>query len=100
MAQSPGQSVSLHDGIDRMVLIYFEDVDMATKFLSSLQSPMLDWPTKATLTPFCPTSGSVRALLTETYKPVSGPIKMESPGLGITPQGGPFRSYIGYDRRI
>jgi len=29
------------------------DVDVATKLLSSLQSPRLDWPVRSMLTPYC-----------------------------------------------
>lgn len=62
---------------------------------------MLDWPTKATLTPLYPTSGPVRAWITETYKPVST-TKTDPIGSGVqnAPQTGPFRSYIGHDRII
>jgi hypothetical protein len=46
----------LYDGAD-----FSEDVNVATKLLSSLQSPKLDWPARCTLTPYLPTSGSARA---------------------------------------
>ena len=78
---------------------------MATKYLSSLRTPTLDWPAnlKTMLMPHFPTSGSARARLTETTKLVPT-TKTASIGLGFDtqvgqPEAGPFRSYIGYDRR-
>ena len=83
-----------------MVLISFEDVNVATKLLSSLQSPILHWPARSTLTPYLPISGSVRARLSGTNKPVSTTATASTQiGLGFNSEHGAV-SFIGYDRRI
>jgi hypothetical protein len=84
----------LYDGAD-----FSEDVNVATKLLSSLQSPKLDWPARCTLTPYLPTSGSARARLTETNKPMSTTAMASTPiGLGVNFGHGAV-SFIGDDRR-
>ena len=92
--------MSLHNGVGCMVLIFFEDVNVATKLLSSLQSPILDWPARSTLTPYLPTSGSAQVWLNETNKPVSTTATASTQiGLGFNFEKGAF-SFIGDDRRI
>ena len=92
--------MSLHSGVGCVVLIFFEDVGVATKLLSSLQSPRLDWPARSTLTPYIPTSSSAQARLTNTNEPMSTTAKVWTQiGLGSNFEKGAV-SFIGDDRRI
>jgi len=91
--------VSLHDGTDCIMLIFFEDADVAPKVISSLRGPALNWPAKATLTPHVQPSSSVRARLTESTDNPVPTTRMASFGLDNGPPG-PVRSkFIGDDRR-
>lgn len=92
--------MSLLNGVCYMVLIFFEDANVASKLLSSFRSPKLDWPARSTLRPYLPTSGSLRARLTGLNKSVSTTaIPSSQIRLGFNPKRGAF-SYIGGDRRI
>ena len=83
-----------------MILMLFEDTEVARKFLASLQGPTLEWPLKAFLPQHIPAEGSARARLTQSEE--STPSHVAHIGLGLQmetqPEPGPYRSFIGDDR--
>ena len=90
--------MSLHNGVGCMMLIFFEDEDVAKKLLSSFRSPRLDFPARATLTRYLPSRNSVRARVTETGNPMSAAERTSTPiGLGLNFGKGAV-SFIGDDR--
>jgi len=91
--------VSLHNGVGCMMLIFFEDEDVAKKLLSSFRSPRLDFPSRSTLTQYLPSKDSVRARVTEMSKPMSTTERASTPiGLGLNFGKGAV-SFIGDDRK-